>query len=195
MIEIVYQILYIFRTLFNIVTWRDPILTFWITIFGPVIVIVLYCFPWRLALAVLGIVIFGPQNWAIRVIRERKGIFPPDLDIIPFKETEKKPKASLDNEPLFVSHFHQNEPPNYSNIDTSVTRHVLVPHSPLMFHDRFYDWPPEREFARVTADSLAEPKRESIVLANNYSKEIDVAKVAKMKHRLLKLRKQSNKSL
>jgi len=168
LVEILYQLMYACRALFNIVTWRDPILTFWFTIFGPIVVIILHFFPWRLVLSIVGVALFGPQNWVLRVIRERKGIFPPDFDtqIIPVKKKKKNQEGQSEpkDEPVFSSQFYQNEPIDYSQVNTSVMRHILVPYSRLMYSDRFYDWPPEKEFTRVTADSSvlaeSEPKPE-----------------------------------
>lgn len=36
------------------------------------------------------------------------------------------------------------------------SHHVVVPYSPLMYQ-RFYDWPPESQYARVKADRKAPP--------------------------------------
>ena len=51
----------LFRALFNIFTWRDPFLSFWVTILGSILAAILFAFPWRIALFVAGFVLFGPQ--------------------------------------------------------------------------------------------------------------------------------------
>ena len=50
-----------FRALFNVMTWRDPFLTFWVSVFGFLLVVILFIFPWRLFLFVVGIWFVGPQ--------------------------------------------------------------------------------------------------------------------------------------
>lgn len=51
----------LFRALFNIFTWRDPFLSFWITVIGTVTAAVLFVFPWRIVLFVAGLALVGPQ--------------------------------------------------------------------------------------------------------------------------------------
>ena len=51
----------LFRALFNIFTWRDPFLTFWISLFGFGLVLILLVFPWRIFFFVAGILVVGPQ--------------------------------------------------------------------------------------------------------------------------------------
>lgn len=51
----------LFRALFNIFTWRDPFLSFWVTIVGTIAAVVLFFFPWRIVLFVAGLVLVGPQ--------------------------------------------------------------------------------------------------------------------------------------
>lgn len=153
-IEIAFEWLCLFRALFNLFTWRDPILSFWVSIIGPVVVLVLHFFPWRILMGVAGLALFGPQNWVFRVIRERKGIFPPDMDTIVRKKKKKKDDVGEpEEEPLFINSTFENEPLDYSTIDQSEVRHIVVPHSQLMYSHRFYDWPPEPDYARVKADS------------------------------------------
>jgi hypothetical protein len=155
-VEIAYEWLYLFRALFNIFTWQDPILSFWISIFGPVVVVVLHLFPWRIALGIVGIVLFGPHNWAIRVVRERKGTTPPDMDKIVKKKIRRAGGDDIEQEPLFCNDAYGNDPLDYSSLDTSNMKHIAVPYSQLSYNPRFYDWPPEPEYARVLkGDSLS----------------------------------------
>ena len=51
----------LFRALFNIFTWRDPFLSFWVTLLSAMLAAILFVFPWRLVLFVVGIVVVGPQ--------------------------------------------------------------------------------------------------------------------------------------
>lgn len=160
-IEIALEWLCLFRALFNMFTWRDPILSFWISIVLPVVVVILHLFPWRLVLAVVGFALFGPQNWVLRLMRERRpGYEPPDFDKIVKKK--KKPDASQDNNdggddneekdaPLFSNFAPDNRQIFNQDLDASNVREVVVPYSQLMYQ-RFYDWPPENEYARVVAE-------------------------------------------
>lgn len=150
-VEIVLGVLCMFRAVFNIFTWRDPILTFWLSILGPALVIVLHFFPWRLVLGIVGVVLFGPQNWIIRVRRERMygpDEFDPDK-IVKKRKSEKEPEDT--EVPLFSMYAPDNQPISNDDIASHCVRRVLVPYSPLMYQ-RFYDFPPETEYARVVAD-------------------------------------------
>jgi hypothetical protein len=51
----------LFRALFNIFTWRDPFLSFWVTLLMSVLAAILLVFPWRLVLFAVGVVVVGPQ--------------------------------------------------------------------------------------------------------------------------------------
>ena len=132
-------------------TWQDPILSFWISIIGPVVVVVLHLFPWRIVLGSAGLILFGPQNWMFRVIRERKGIPPPDMDTIIKRKMQHPGDAEMQGleEPLFCNATDENRSLDYSAMDQTNVKHIAVPYSQLMYNHRFYDWPPENEFARV----------------------------------------------
>mmetsp|Transcript_1048 Transcript_1048/g.2220 ORF Transcript_1048/g.2220 Transcript_1048/m.2220 type:complete len:995 (+) Transcript_1048:328-3312(+) len=149
--EMVIEGLCFFRALYNIFTWKDPILTFWITVIGPVLVVILHCFPWRLILGIAGIVLFGPQNWFFRWRRERKygpDEFDPDK-IVKKRKTEDTEDAL--EAPLFSMYAPDNQPISNEEIDDTNVRKVVVPYSALMYQ-RFYDFPPETEYARVIRD-------------------------------------------
>ena len=51
----------VFRSAFNVFTWRDPFMSFWVSLFGLIVTIVLFLFPWRLFLLVTGCIVVGPQ--------------------------------------------------------------------------------------------------------------------------------------
>lgn len=61
MIGASHSFLCLFRALFNIMTWRDPFLTFWVSLFGFLLVVILFIFPWRLFFFVVGLWFIGPQ--------------------------------------------------------------------------------------------------------------------------------------
>lgn len=159
-VEIAYEWLFLFRALFNIFTWQDPILSFWISIIGPIIAIILHLFPWRIVLGVTGVVLFGPQNWLLRIMRERKGVAPPDMDTI-IRRKKKQPDGTdieLTEEPLFCNSTNENSPLDYATLDQTNVKHIAVPYSPLLYSHRFYDWPPEPDYARVLKE---DPQAES----------------------------------
>lgn len=149
--EMVIEGLCFFRALYNIFTWKDPILTFWITVIGPILVVIFHCFPWRPIMGIVGIALFGPQNWFIRWHRERK--YGPD-EFDPDKVVKKrKSEKNIDTEEaqLFSMYAPDNQPISNEDIGHSSVRKVLVPYSALMYQ-RFYDFPPETEYARVIRD-------------------------------------------
>jgi hypothetical protein len=150
-VEIAYEWLYLFRALFNVFTWRDPILSFWVSIIGPIVTIVLHLIPWRVLFGVTGVLLWGPQNWVFRVIGERKGIAPPDMDkIIRKGKKTGDDEPDLKEEPLLCNDTDDNRPVDNAGLGQSNLRHIVVPYSPLMYNHRFYDWPPEPEYARVS---------------------------------------------
>jgi hypothetical protein len=86
------------------------------------------------------------------VIAERKGIHSPDMDKIIRKRKKKteNDEPELKEEPLFCNNTDDNRPVDYAALDQSNVKHIAVPYSPLMYNHRFYDWPPEPEYARVS---------------------------------------------
>lgn len=51
----------VFRSAFNVFTWRDPYMSFWVSVFGLLVTIILFYFPWRLFFLVTGCIVVGPQ--------------------------------------------------------------------------------------------------------------------------------------
>ena len=97
--------------------------------------------------------LWGPQNWLFRVVAERRGIHPPDMDkIIRKRKKTGDDEPELKEEPLVCNDTDDNRPVDYAALDQSNVRHVAVPYSPFMYNHRFYDWPPEPEYARVTKE-------------------------------------------
>uniref|UniRef100_A0A7S2Y4B0 Translocation protein SEC62 n=1 Tax=Entomoneis paludosa TaxID=265537 RepID=A0A7S2Y4B0_9STRA len=142
----IYGFLFAFRAGFNIFTWQDPYLTFLLFVFSSVLSIVLFIIPWRICLFSIGMLLVGPQNWAIRVLRE-KGILPP------VKPKQRKPEIADDGD-QHVFHSHKRldgilgpKPP--PDVDPREVQHIVVPYGPFMYQ-RFYDWPPEQQHATVT---------------------------------------------
>lgn len=150
-VEIAQAWLCLFRSLFNLFTWRDPILSFWCSVLGPILVLVLHFFPWRIIMTIVGILFVGPQNWLFRVLKERReGYQPDDFDML-IKKKKVQPPEDISSLDLFSSITHDNRPVDKSQLDSSTMKRVVIPQSPLMYQ-RFYDWPPENAYARVVAE-------------------------------------------
>lgn len=167
LVEMAQLFLCVIRALFNIFTWRDPFLTFWVAIFGSFLVVMLHIFPWRVALGVLGIWFVGPQNWLMRLLRERKiGVQPDDFNtVIKMRRHKTRVESSEDDaQAYFSSYAPDNRPVREAHFDTSDCKEVAVPYTRLNYR-RFYDWPPEPEYARVwKCDApLNDPLAESIL--------------------------------
>jgi X-X-X-Leu-X-X-Gly heptad repeat protein len=164
-ISSVYSFLCLFRAVFNVYTWRDPMLTFWLSVFGIVLAAILFVFPWRIFLFVLGVAVVGPQNWAIRVLRA-KGHLPP-IRVKPPPEVDpdflKNERALPTGQPIFCSNSRQpgNAPAKPSDIDEREVQRIVVPYNPLIYQ-RFYDWPPEPQYAQVKAEHLDEQQRKAL---------------------------------
>jgi len=139
------------RSIFNILTWRDPFLSFWISLIGSVLALVLFIFPWRWMMLIVGFIAVGPQNWILRLIKERNGGFEKKKEIEPIDYAEEEPIDLPPNQPLFQGHAAQNQrliPLNRGGVDERAIHYAIVPECQLMYQ-RFYDWPPEPEYSRV----------------------------------------------
>jgi hypothetical protein len=149
-VEIVQGWLSLFRAIFNLFTWQDPILSFWVGFLGPIVVLVLHLAPHRLIFGVLGIVMLGPQNLMLRLFRESRSDYqPPDFDKIVRKKKPKK-EEKYDEVQFYSSEAPGNQAIKYVNVEPKQVKKIVVPDSPLKYN-RFYDWPPEPEYARVYA--------------------------------------------
>ena len=149
-----------FRALFNVMTWRDPFLTFWVSLIGFALVVILFIFPWRLALFGLGLWFVGPQNWGVRVLRKR-GILPPKKERT--KEAAPENMEVPSDQIVFKGHISQDDKRKpHSQADPKEIQYVVVPYSPLM-SQRFYDWPPERDYAHVS--SIPAPRSSTLAEA------------------------------
>jgi C2 domain len=151
------------RAGFNIYTWRDPFLSFWFSLLGMVIVAILFVFPWRLFLFVVGLIVVGPQNLILRWIKERREKNNPH----PIKaHAESHDDVSElkhpEDIPLFAGHPLPNQPAipiDHMPLNSREVHHVVVPYNQLMYQ-RFYDWPPEPAYAQVKKKS-PEPQPKS----------------------------------
>lgn len=164
-ISSVYSFLCLFRAGFNVCTWRDPMLTFWVSIFGVILAVILFVFPWRIFLFLLGIGLVGPQNWVIRVLRECGRLPPARVRSMP-RDDEEDSKGDTElpeDQPVFRCHSRQqgNAPENLSDIDPREVQRIVVPNKPLIYQ-RFYDWPPEPQYAQVKVDTMDEDRRKTL---------------------------------
>ena len=171
MLEMAQIGIFINRTLYNILTWRDPILSYWIVVIGTVLVVCLHCFPWRILFGLAGIYLVGPQNLIIRIAKEKAGGYEePNFDVVIKKKKIAKEEKVYPDEPLFSNMAPDNRIVRQELLDTSNIRPVAVPVGPLMYN-RFYDWPPEPEYARVKIDHI--PQNDPHVASYLESLEFD----------------------
>ena len=160
MIEMAQIGIFVNRALFNVFTWRDPILSFWVVVIGTLLVIFSHCFPWRIVIGCLGVYLVGPQNFVIRIAKEKAGYEEPNFDMLIKKKKKKKEAKVLPDEPLFSNLAPDNRIIRNSLLDGSNIRPVAVPVSPLMYN-RFYDWPPEPEYSRAKSERFPQNDRET----------------------------------
>lgn len=167
-----YSLLCLFRASFNVVTWRDPILTFWLSLSCGIISFILFFFPWRIFLLVVGIVVVGPQNWAIRILREQ-GHLPPAPEYASKRRDDSTDIAEMFvdvpvGKPVFTKESRKtgNDPrrPTDLTVDPREIHHVVVPYGPLV-HQRCNDWPPEPEYAQVKRNTSFEDARQNVAAA------------------------------
>lgn len=176
-----YSLLCFFRAGFNVVTWRDPILTFWLSFGCGIIVIILFFFPWRIFLFVVGFLVVGPQNWVIRILREQGHLSP-----VPKYENKTKAGSTeiddlhdfLLSQPVFTKDNRKsgNDPrrPTDPTIDRREIHHVVVPYGPLV-HQRCNDWPPEPEYAQVKRNASSDDVRQRIAGAYQFRRNDSLA--------------------
>lgn len=161
LISAVHDGLALARSLYNIVTWRDPIMSFWVSLLLLAIVLILAVFPWRLFFLATGCVVVGPQNYIIRVMNER-GSTPSFVTnwFARRKETKEAKEDQLrersrdvdvpKDQPVLTCHTSDNSPPlrlSMNDVHPRDVHEVSVPYSQFMYH-RMYDWPPEPEYTR-----------------------------------------------
>jgi hypothetical protein len=129
-----------FRAVFNILMWKDPVLSFWFTILATCAMYILFIFPWRLFFGVVGFTSVGPQNYFLAgwykkrqaARKERKA----ELQKEKANSSACQSKAvDLVVSPLLMRNNIQMKPDVKS-------REIIVPSVPLRYN-RFYDWPPD----------------------------------------------------
>ena len=150
LVEMSQTMLFATRALFNVFTWQDPVLCFWLCFLGPILAVILYVFPFRIMFGLVGMYVIGPQNFALRVYREsRPGYVPPDFDTVVKKKRIEKVEDFREMQ-FFSSEAPGNAQIRFRNIDPTQVKQIVVPSNVLMYN-RFYDWPPEPDYARVYA--------------------------------------------
>jgi len=175
-----------YRVLFNIFTWRDPFLSFWFSVGCSIALYILLVFPWRMAIFAAGIICVGPQNYflrpfflekmernkqkRLRALQLREAQDAMSAEIKPELKSKPVESAVITDQPVFQSHAPANHVLDDSKALAAARagtgiQHVAVPYSPLNYQ-RFYDWPPEIEYARVKRGSpstltVASPIRKS----------------------------------
>jgi len=168
-------VLSIYRSFYSIATWRDPILTFWLSIAGTISIAVLLMFPWRLAFFLVGFLFFGPQNWVYRIFKEHflddtKNRRPGRI-VRAFREMLKdddgngvwatnsrvdekiQSSTSAVCQPLFRCHAPVSNP-LVERTNNDGAQHIVVPYSAVFF-SRFSDWPPDPDHTRVFSGSMS----------------------------------------
>lgn len=148
-VEIVQGWLFLFRALFNLFTWQDPILTFWVAFLGPIVVLISHFFPYRIFFFFLGVAVVGPQNYVMRLFRESRGQPPPDFDKL-YKKKRAKKEDRFEEVQYFSSEAPGNQNIKYVNVEPKQVKKIVVPYGVLKYN-RFYDWPPETSYSRVYA--------------------------------------------
>jgi hypothetical protein len=167
-VEIVQGWIYLFRSLFNIFTWQDPILSFWVAFLGPAVVLVSHFMPYRILFFVAGVMVVGPQNYMLRLFRESKGDPPPNFDKLIKKKKPQKEERQEETQ-YFSSEAPGNQNIKYVNVEPKQVKNIVVPYGPLKYN-RFYDWPPEPQYARVYASP---PPRNNLGTMGDYYSEDD----------------------
>ena len=161
-----YSLLCLFRAGFNVVTWRDPMLTFWLSFGCGILAIVLWFFPWRIFLFCVGVWLVGPQNWAFRILREQGYV---SADAKNHTKTKDETIVNYDevpsSQPIFTADSRKQgndqQSPNLSSIDPREIHQIVVPYGPLMYQ-RCNDWPPEPEYAQVVSTASENTSRKEI---------------------------------
>jgi len=149
-----------FRAIFNIMFWKDPMLSYWVMVILCCLMILVLVFPWRRFFFVVGILLLGPQNYFMNIIdwhrskmAKKKG-GPKSLAL---SKSTRMLNAYRDNEHGSGQNVH--DPPQSRNDDLlsnsplllrnntqqkpdGKLRKVIVPSVPFR-SNRFYDWPPD----------------------------------------------------
>jgi len=167
-----------YRSIYNILTWRDPFLSFWFSICCILTIVVFLFFPWRAIFFAVGVVGLGPQNWIMRRIRElmpssHSKVMRPGRFLRSCQELLQSDKGGnsddgdtkqlsrrtvADNyspQPIFRHHAPANKGSAEQNQSIGA-QHIRIPYTPLNYH-RFYDWPPDPKYAHVLKEMPLHP--------------------------------------
>ena len=163
--RIIMLMLHAYRAIYNVITWRDPYLAFWLSVGCIVFCILILLIPWRPIIFVIGVMVLGPQNWAFRVFKEyvwqnerpnrfirvlRELLRPDDVEH-GTEDWKDSKQLSVVAQPIFQRHAPVNKQIDDRTHKPIAAQHVLVPYSPLICQ-RFSDWPPDPKYALVTAE-------------------------------------------
>ena len=138
-VKIVDNALSMFRAAFNLCMWKDPMLSFWFSLFLFCLMIVLCLFPWRLFFFVGGLFGLGPQNYFLAVSYDKKLASRPKAN--PAKgNSGLAHQVSMSNEDVSKSPLLFRD--NVQMKPDGKHREVIVPGEDCVFRfNRFYDWP------------------------------------------------------
>jgi len=155
-----------FRAVFNILFWKDPILSYWTMVLVCCLMIVVSIFPWRQFFFILGLLSLGPQNYFIfrwyrlplAAKKHRNRLLSNSTRSTKFysennhtnreggndKPLESSPgnEARSSNSPLLIRNNVQIKP-------DGKLRKVIVPSVPFRYN-RFYDWPPDPDSTAIS---------------------------------------------
>lgn len=108
LMRIIRIVIYGVRISFNICTWRDPYLTFWVFAFLCTLAFILLIFPWRTFFFLSTLFLLGPQNIAVRKYLERRAKERES------EEKEEKAKEEIDAQPKIDDLNSKDSGPNAS---------------------------------------------------------------------------------
>mmetsp|Transcript_14471 Transcript_14471/g.41075 ORF Transcript_14471/g.41075 Transcript_14471/m.41075 type:complete len:1015 (+) Transcript_14471:281-3325(+) len=95
LMRIIRIFIYATRISFNLSTWTDPYLSFWVLTFLSTVCFILLIFPWRTFFFLATVILLGPQNIALRKVFERRALEKEIED----KEKKAREKAKEAQEP------------------------------------------------------------------------------------------------
>ena len=129
--------------------WKDPFLSFLVTLFVFFLMIVLLVFPWRYLFFVVGLVGLGPQNYFLANWFEEKR----------FARQQMKKAATKSSFESLGSYGDLADSPLLFRNDVRVKpdgrhREIIVPSVPFRYN-RFYDWPPDPASTSIKAGSYS----------------------------------------
>ena len=145
------QEVYACRAIFNILMWKDPMLSYIAMGLLLCSIIFVLIFPWRQFFLLVGLVGLGPQNYFLNVRDRCERYHTLFTTLLPRSLPNSHAKAvqdsgtgqvldqggAIQNSPLLFRNNVQMKP-------GGKRREVIVPSAPCRYN-RFYDWPPHPE--------------------------------------------------